>query len=350
MKLNKRKAKVVTSAIDEWQQTNQINSQQAQSLKESIEVVGFDWRLMAVYSFWIAISCLIISVGVLLADDYLMNLLATLFDAPASVLCTTTAILAALCYYGGFKRRQRYPSKTISNEAIYFFGVLMSAVSVGILGETSLFTPISDATLLLIVTIIYFAVALVLPSTLVWIFALISFTGWVMFETTYLSDFGDYFLGLNHPIRLTIVGAAIAVFGLYCPKQPKIRDFTDSTQFIGLLFFLFGFWLLSIFGNHSDFIEWSKIKQIDLVHWAILSITACFAILYLGIHHANSLCRSFGITFLLINLYTRFFEYFWDTAHKTIFFAVLAFSFWLLGSRAEKLWRLGQQDNSKSDT
>jgi len=35
------------------------------------------------------------------------------------------------------------------------------------------------------------------------------------------------------------------------------------------------------------------------------------------------------------------FEYFWDSTHKAIFFAILALSFWYLGSRAEKIWNLG---------
>jgi hypothetical protein len=50
--------------------------------------------------------------------------------------------------------------------------------------------------------------------------------------------------------------------------------------------------------------------------------------------------RGFGITFIFINLYTRFFEYFWEGTHKAIFFAILAISFWYLGSRAEKIWHL----------
>ena len=52
--------------------------------------------------------------------------------------------------------------------------------------------------------------------------------------------------------------------------------------------------------------------------------------------------RGFGLTFLFINLYTRFFEYLWDSLHKAVFFAVLAVSFWLLGSKAETLWHLGR--------
>lgn len=49
----------------------------------------------------------------------------------------------------------------------------------------------------------------------------------------------------------------------------------------------------------------------------------------------------FGITFLFINLYTRFFEHFWNPLHKAVFFALLGVSFWFIGSRAERIWTLG---------
>ena len=51
----------------------------------------------------------------------------------------------------------------------------------------------------------------------------------------------------------------------------------------------------------------------------------------------------FGLIFLFINLYTRFFEYFWDSTHKAAFFAVLAVSFWFFGSRAETIWHFGKR-------
>lgn len=51
------------------------------------------------------------------------------------------------------------------------------------------------------------------------------------------------------------------------------------------------------------------------------------AAIYLGIRYEDKVARGFGLTFLFINLYTRFFEYFWDHLHKAIFFTILAVSF-----------------------
>jgi hypothetical protein len=43
----------------------------------------------------------------------------------------------------------------------------------------------------------------------------------------------------------------------------------------------------------------------------------------------------FGITFLFINFYTRFFEYFWDDTHKAIFLPSLqlVFGIWAHGQK-----------------
>jgi hypothetical protein len=56
----------------------------------------------------------------------------------------------------------------------------------------------------------------------------------------------------------------------------------------------------------------------------------------------NGITKGFGLTFLFINLYTRFFELFWNSIHKAIFFALLGISFWYLGAKAEKIWNLGR--------
>ncbi|RYZ67173.1 MAG: DUF2157 domain-containing protein, partial [Proteobacteria bacterium] len=65
-----------------------------------------------------------------------------------------------------------------------------------------------------------------------------------------------------------------------------------------------------------------------------------------GIKIDDGMTKGFGITFLFINLYTRFFELFWDATHKAVIFALLAMSFWLIGSKAEKIWNFGESKDS----
>jgi hypothetical protein len=97
---------------------------------------------------------------------------------------------------------------------------------------------------------------------------------------------------------------------------------------------------LSIFGNYGDMDSWYHVKQIELFHWGILFAGVAILAIWYGLKQDDYTSRSFGITFLFINLYTKFFEYFWDSVHKAVFFLILAVSFWFLGQKAEKIWNL----------
>ena len=58
--------------------------------------------------------------------------------------------------------------------------------------------------------------------------------------------------------------------------------------------------------------------------------------LYLGVRYKDDIARDLGIVFLLINFYSRYFEFFWDTLHKGLFFLLLAVSFYFIGRWIEK--------------
>jgi len=97
-------------------------------------------------------------------------------------------------------------------------------------------------------------------------------------------------------------------------------------------------WLLSIFGNYGSIDNWLHIKQISLFYWGIISAVVAGGFLFFGLKTQDVIAREFGITFLLIFIYTKYFEYFWEHTDKTIFFAILGLSFWLIGRKAERIW------------
>ena len=107
---------------------------------------------------------------------------------------------------------------------------------------------------------------------------------------------------------------------------------------MGLLYLFISLWVLSIFGDTHDFIAWTSVKQIELFHWSLLFGLASVASIYYGLRYDDRTSFGFGLTFLFINLYTRFFEYFWNALHKALFFALLGISLWYLGTHAERIW------------
>jgi hypothetical protein len=194
--------------------------------------------------------------------------------------------------------------------------------------------------LFLLSTIIYAALAFWFPSRLIWVFSLLSFGSWFGAETGYMSGWGAYYLGMNYPLRFILFGGALVGLSLLFKRHARFSDFAHSTYVMGLLYLFIALWILSIFGNYGDLNSWYNVKQYELLHWGILfAFVAIIAIVY-GLKHDDATSRGFGITFLFLNLYTKYFEFFWNGMHKAIFFILLAVSFWWIGRHAEKLWNL----------
>lgn len=339
MKYNKKQGNFLSNTISEWETTGTITKETAESLRNSYSIRTFDYKKLAEYSFWIAIICAIISVAALIADDLLIDLIESLFSSSNMGLSLTFAALSALIYYMGLKRRQKRPEKIFSNEVIIFAGVLFTAASIAYFGKAIDTGSGHFSILFLLSTVIYSCLALWFPSQLVWFFALLSLGSWFGTETGYMSGWGAYFLGMNYPLRFILFGSVLVGIS-FLFKNSRLYAFHKSTYTMGLLYLFISLWILSIFGNYGDMDTWYDVKQIELFHWGLLFALVAIAAIYYGLKYDDYTSRSFGITFLFINLYTKYFEYFWDTTHKALFFFILAASFWFIGQRAEKIWNM----------
>ena len=342
LKLTGRKAKLVEAVIRQWIADKTVTQEEGERLLRSYEIVSFDWKRLAKYSFWISLICIITAVGAILADEALMALLARIFRAPDIIKCLFFAAIAAALYYAGQRRRRKKPGKIFSNEAIFALGVFATATAIAFFGKAIDTGSGHFSLLVLLAAIIYAILSLWFPSKLIWIFALLSLGGWFGAETGYKSGWGAYYLGMNYPLRFVIFGVVLTAAASLFAAKKSLRDFVKSTRVMGLLYLFVALWILSIFGNHGEFESWYKVKQIELFHWSLFFGIAALAAILHGIKFDDPVTRGFGLTFLFINLYTRYCEFFWDALHKAIFFAILAVSFWFLGRKAEKIWNLGR--------
>lgn len=347
MKLPRKQAAVVRDAIERWRLDGMIPDSQATTLAATIEVQYFDWRKLAKYSFWIALFSIVSSVSAALSDQALMDLIERLFATPPIVRCLALAVAASGLYRWGLIRRAQAPDKVYRNEAILFLGVLATAGAISQLG-IALDTGTGHFSLLLLLSFLVYAVlGVVLESNLIWVFALASLGGWMGTETGYVSGWGAYYLGMNYPLRFVLFGGLLTGCALALETHPIGQRFFRSTLVMGLLYLFIALWIMSIFGNYGDMGTWQRVKQIELFHWSILFGAVAGWAIYHGLRHDNDITKGFGLTFLGINLYTRFFELFWNNLHKAIFFALLGLSFWYIGSKAETIWNVGKREESR---
>ncbi len=334
MKVKKAHAKQLFRAIDQWIADSVISPEDGEKLRNSIEVLRFDYKRLAKWSFWFAIGCFIISAGAFVISPIFATIVAlfqkffTIVDPRLASGIFLTALSGGL-YYWGLRRRDKHPETTYKNEALFFLGVLLTAGAIGsfcslIEGQKD-FSPV-----FLIAAIIYGALGLYFPSGLVWVFALGSIGSWFGCETGYVSGGGEYFLGMNYPMRFIPFSACVLGLAYFFKTKVHTRyyRFAKPTHVVGLLYLFMSCWILSVCGY----------KESSNLLWSVLFGLISLGTIYYGLKNDDGPARGFGITFFLINLYTKYFERFWDGTDKTVFFFILGLSFWLIGSRAEKIW------------
>lgn len=340
MKINQDNSDFLDEMLEHWQQEQLLSPADVQRLKGTYEAKSFDWRRLAQYSFWIAMACGVIALGSLLIDKSILDFLEKLYDTPDSMICVISAVAAGFLYRAGYKRQRTRPMQVFSNDALSFSAVMLTANAIAYLGKALGKGEAHFSLLILLSVVVYGILAFVFRSRLIWIFALISLGAWFGTETGYISRGNLYFLGMNYPLRFVGFGLALTLASLLLRKVEGFRFFYATTYISGMIYLFVSLWLISVFGNFGSIEQWYSIKQISLFGWALISAAACVISIFAGLKFRDDIAREFGITFLFINLYTRYFEYFWDSWHKALFFSILAASFWFIGRRAEKIWNV----------
>jgi hypothetical protein len=343
LNLDKQESEFLDDSIKHWEKERLIDGDLARKLRNSYEVKGFDWMRLAKYSFWIALFCGAVAVGSLIIDERLLIWLKSLYYTPDIVISIGSGVIAAIAFFFGSRWQKKYPEKVFSNEAIIFTGVLFTASCIAFLGKALDNHSGHFSLLFLLSVFVYGILAYRMDSRLIWLFALVSLGSWFGTETGYQTRWSYYFLGLNYPLRF-VVFSILLVAGCFILKNKKwFAFFWELTYVLGLLYLFISLWLLSIFGNYGSIDYWWHIKQISFFYWGIISAIVAGAFLLFGLRSKDVIAREFGITFLLIYIYTQYFEYFWDYTNKTLFFAILGASFWLIGRKAERIWNFNKE-------
>ena len=346
MKIDKTEEKTITKVIEFWVKSAQISPEKAAELRNSYEVRDSNIDSIALYALISAISCGLLSFGALVLDEKWIELLRKEWGFSESIVGLLFAFFTILLVYIAARRQQKNPDDEASNESYNITIILTTAISVTYLVRS--FPQINYAFPLLICAFTFGGLGSFLHSKLLWAAMLACVAGWWGAQTYYWSGEGFKFAGANYPLRMTIF--SLVIWGLAYPvsKIPAISGFHKLTYTVGLFMFLTASWTLSIFGNYDDLERWTLIKQGHFWYWALGFSLMLIGLIAYAFRTGNTILRDICLSFFLLNIYTRYFEYFWDRTNKGIFFAFLAISFWLVGKQAEK-WRNKEQQKLQND-
>ena len=115
---------------------------------------------------------------------------------------------------------------------------------------------------------------------------------------------GTYFADIQEPRAMAPLAALVAGLGLWHERVveqrllPRTVGFGHLYLVLGLLYLNLSLWFLSL--------------ERGALAWVVVFSIACVGQIVAGARLQDARFTGFGIVFLAIDLYTRFFEHFWD--------------------------------------
>lgn len=342
MQVNKDKADVLHKAIDEWQSQQLLTEEQAHQLKNTIVVRKFDWKQVTIYAFIIAVICSVLSIIVLLADKPLREIILRFTQITDLGISCILTIATLLVFYISKIRFEKYKETPFTNNSFLLFGAFLSLATISYWAKTLHVFQNNYAFIFLIAGVVYIILATYFKSQTIWVMSILmlAFT-YGIFTVSNSNDINkELFLGMNFPFRYILFGILLLSFLYLIKKNKHTQSFFRIHYIVGLLFFFISLWLVTIFGNFGNYERWNEVKQFQFIFWDVLLLVITSIGMYIGLKRNDFIIGNISLIFFILNLITRYFEYFWIPLHKSIFFMILAFIFWFIGSRAEKLWNL----------
>ena len=340
MQLSKNEKEQIQKILDYWVEKNLLSESKKKELEVTLQAKPFNWQSLAYYSFIFAVISLLIAVVSIFADKVLLDLIDSLISTSYVTKTFTFLVLSIFFFIVDYKYNQAKSRNKYSKEVFAFFGAVLLAIATGFCSY--LFNKQGEPGLFILgLTGIYFLIAVVRQKEILWLFgitALLIAYGTITYQ---LGKDNNLFIGMNFPMRFTILGILILVASYFVNRIKSLKLFIEPTYWSGLLIFFFALWVLSIAGNYNSYESWLEIRQYQLWWYSITLLGASLAAIVIGLKKEDNTLKNIGVSFIFLNLYTRYFEYFWDELHKALFFGIIAISFWLIGKKAEKIWESG---------
>ncbi len=340
MRVNKKEAKLLEEAIGQWQKDEILDAAKAEELKQSISSYRNEFDSLAFYASIAAVSCALLAFGALVLDEKWIERLRNFFEFSEVVIGMIFAGISVLLIWGAKRRKDKFAYATLANESFTILIALAIGISVAYFTRSFQVTYHYYGVGILAAACAYGIVAVFLKSKLLWVCMLVALiSAWATQTYAWSSDTAQsYFLGMNYPLRMVFLGFLMIVAAFLFRNNNVFQYFYRLTWYSSWIYFLLSALFLSVSGN-LNYDVWAAIRQGKLFMWAIGYTLLLVLTLVFAVRRKDETLRDIAIVFFLLNIYTRYFEYFWDRTNKGLFFALLALSFWLIGKKAEQLRR-----------
>ncbi|PTY40964.1 DUF2157 domain-containing protein [Brachyspira hampsonii] len=320
------KNRFLLKELKKWNKDNIITNEQFEILSKMYRDDYIDWQ--PIIKAIMITGIIMVSIGfIAFISFYIFSLY-------------FIAFLFAFLFLLGFiideilKRKDIYLPKT-SSAIIAISSIFLSAF---IFTLSYIITHNKDNFILLslISIILFFIIAYIKKNYAVLSIAIIGLITWYGFEGF---DISGIDLTLNNYIRFIITSILMFLIGI-TDVNKKIGDrysnFSIIYYTVGILYLNMILSIMSIFGNNAEPIIF-EYGSSELLIYSLLFLFIDIIIFVIGYKLKNSLIVGYSIFFVILNLYIRYFEYFYLKMNAWIFFIILGLSTILIGVIIERI-------------
>lgn len=308
--------------IADWENVGLINSTQTELLHQRYDPLPFRGTIFLKWLGLFAIFMLGMSIL-----GFIGTIMAS-FSPTFSVICLV-AFSYLVIHYGAklaSDKEQKHPFTGQSLLTLGLIGIYSSLASLYMINDGDNLRGIS-AYFMLLTSAVAFYVAYYFHLRWPLLFALLMFFHGVGSMSEYWGH-GSYFLSVQDPRSMSVVAFITIIWGLghehelEVDKLRRYIGFGGLYLIFGLLYLNLSLWILSL--------------DRGALEWIIIFTAVCITQIVAGARLKDSRFTGFGIVFLSIDIYTRFYEHFWDSLSKAAFFAIAGAAAMILGYLFER--------------
>ena len=321
------KNKFILKELKKWNKDNIITNEQLEILSKKYRDDYINWQPI--------IRAIMITGIIMVSLGFISFISFYIFSLYFIAFLFTLFFLSGFIIDEILKRKEIYLPKT-SSAIIALSSIFLSA---DIFTISYIMTHNKDNFILLalISIILFFIIAYIKRNYAVLSIAIIGLITWYGIEGF---DISGIDLRLNNYIRFIISSVFIFLVGITdINKKLGIKYFKFSAIYytIGILYLNIILAFMSIFGNYNNPIIFQQAGDRDIIIYSSLFLLSNIITLIIGYKLKISSIVKYSIFFIILNIYIRYFEYFYFRMNTWIFFIILGSSTILIGIIIERI-------------
>ena len=320
------KNRYLLKELKKWNKDNIITDEQFEILSKRYKDDYIDWQPI--------IKAIMIMGIVMVSIGFIAFISFYIFSIYFIAFLFTVLFLSGFIIDEILKRKYIYLPKT-SSAIITLSSIFLSAdiftISYIITHNKNNFILLS-----LISIIIFFLIAYIKKNYAVLSISIIGLITWYGFEGF---DISGIDLTLNNYIRFITTSILIFLIGITDINKKlgsKYYNFSIIYYTVGILYLNIILGIMSVFGNNTYPIIF-EYRSMELLIYSVLFLLSNIITLIIGCKLKISPIVKYSIFFIIINMYIRYFEYFYLKMNTWIFFIILGISTILIGIIIERI-------------